>query len=388
MHLRLLAAPPLLAALLPAQPPTEGEVVRPAAAGWHAFEIHKSTAGVWYAHVAKVVPFYGADEVLVCDDLGQLSLLSVYSGKWTAHSVTCDGHWLAPSRPADVDPRVEGRELYAAGRSGSIHRITVDPRPFARFELRTVEIGHVAAEEFHTVLAGDLVAEHPGDELWAFAITGPLYELTPRSDAGDAFDLRRIAVLPGRVRDALLLPVASGTLVMAVSRSGDLLSLRASNGTVEQEVVTHESSGLGRIARRPRSREDAPEVLYVTRDDGVLLRLQRDATGGWQREVIFAGSQGLRGVAAGNFYADGREAVAVYGYGKRVQLVSRSAAGPWQLETIYGSDEQGHWLAVGELDGRNGTDELIATGFQGSVVLLSRPAGYGLAGPAVDRDDG
>ena len=33
-----------------------------------------------------------------------------------------------------------------------------------------------------------------------------------------------------------------------------------------------------------------------------------------------------------------------------------------------------------ELDGRNGTDELIATGFGAQVVLLSRPPGYGLPG--------
>jgi hypothetical protein len=39
---------------------------------------------------------------------------------------------------------------------------------------------------------------------------------------------------------------------------------------------------------------------------------------------------------------------------------------------------------VGELDGRNGTDELIATGFGADVVLLARPIGYGLAGAAVD----
>ncbi|MEZ5964246.1 MAG: hypothetical protein R3F56_10410 [Planctomycetota bacterium] len=375
------------ASTVAAQPVTEGEAVLPAARGWHAFRIHKSDVGIWYAHIAKVVPFYGANEVIACDDRGRLTVLSVYSGKWTAHDVTCDGQWLAPSRPADVDPRCPGREIYVAGKSGTLHRVTLDQQPFARFELRSVEIGHVAAEEFHTVLAADLRPDHPGDELWAFAIQGRLFELSPRGASGDAFDTRQIATLPGRVRDALVIPdrPQAAPLVLAVARSGDLLGLRAHAGGVEQRVVTHESSGLGRIARRVPAPGE-PEVVYVTRDDGVLLRLEARGND-WQREVIYVGSQGLRGVACGRFYADGREAVAVYGYGKRVQIVSRTGTDPWQVETVFGSDEQGHWLAVGELDGRNGTDELVATGFDGTVVLLTRPAGYALTNAAVERDD-
>jgi hypothetical protein len=41
--------------------------------------------------------------------------------------------------------------------------------------------------------------------------------------------------------------------------------------------------------------------------------------------------------------------------------------------------DKGHWLAAGELDGRNATDELVAAGYSGRVVLLARPPGYGLA---------
>src|SRR5262245_974808 len=122
----------VLPVLLAAQPPTEGEVVLPAGAGWHAFAIQQCTTGVWYAHVAKVVDAYGTPEVIVTNDQGQLLVLSVYSGKWTAHAVNPDGQWLAPSRPADVDPRVPGREIYAAGKAGNVHRIWLEPRPFAK----------------------------------------------------------------------------------------------------------------------------------------------------------------------------------------------------------------------------------------------------------------
>ena len=58
--------------------------------------------------------------------------------------------------------------------------------------------------------------------------------------------------------------------------------------------------------------------------------------------------------------------------------MSRAGAEPWRVETVFGSDDQGHWLTVGELDGRNGTDELVASGYGARMVLLSRPPGYGL----------
>lgn len=33
-------------------------------------------------------------------------------------------------------------------------------------------------------------------------------------------------------------------------------------------------------------------------------------------------------------------------------------------------------MCAGELDGRNGTDELVVTGYGGRIVLLARPPGY------------
>src|SRR5690606_14226605 len=299
-------------------------------------------------------------EVIVADDQGRVHVLTVYSGAWTARSVQPDGQWLALAPPADVDPRVPGAEVYVAGKAGNVHRIWVAPLPYGKFELRSVEIGHAAGEEFHAILAGDLVPHRPGDEAWAFAISGRVFELVPHGDDA-GFTMTEIARLPGRVRDALLL----GDRVLAVSRSGHLHELRATEAGLTDTVILHEASGLGRITRRPRTAPQQPEVVYVTRDDGVLLRLEEVGAGEWRREVVFVGSQGPRGVAAGRFHADPAvESVAVYGYGKRVQLVSRAGSAPWKVETIYAGPDQGHWLVAGELDGRNATDELIAAGLR------------------------
>src|SRR5687767_7303844 len=78
------------AAPLAAQSPAGGEVPLPAGEGWRAWRIHRSDAGVWYAHVDKAVPAYAAPEVVVTDDEGRHVVLTVYSGKWTAHACTPD----------------------------------------------------------------------------------------------------------------------------------------------------------------------------------------------------------------------------------------------------------------------------------------------------------
>lgn len=386
MRTSLPVAATILCAALPAQTVVESPL--PAADGWNAARIHASDGGIWYAYVGQVVPQYGPPEVVLCDDLGRVTVLSVYSGKWTPRSTVPDNQWLAPSAPADVDPRWPGREIYAGGRAGNLHRVVLVDKRAGGFELDSVEIGHVSGEEFHCLLAGELDPADEGDEVVAFGITGAVYAMTPdRRDgdlAGTHFVLTRVALLPGRVRDAVLVPGADGAspTIYGVSRSGQLLRMRLSRDELAHEVVAQEPMGLGRIARRD-------SILYVTRDDGLLLRFEPQPDGGLRREPIFAGDQGLRGVAAGRFFEDPeREGVAVYGYGKKVQIVSRAPGEPWRAETVYTDDDQGHWLAVGELDGRNGTDELVATGFGGTAVLVSRPPGYALPGVAVEPSEG
>lgn len=374
---------PLALVACGASPPPPAAASSPAAAvvvadGWRADLAHDSDEGVWYAKVDKVVAAHGANEVVVTDDAGRLTVLTVYSGQWTAHSAVGDGQWLAPTRAADVDPRVPGAELYAAGKGGSLFRVTLRPQPFGKFTVEAREVAHAPGEEFHAVVAGDFA---PGGqaELLLFGITGAVYAAL--ADGESAFALRRVASVNGRVRDVAIASAAAGEppVLYGASRSGELLALRHAPDGLAVEVALREDCGLGRVALAP----GRGDVVYATRDDGVLLRCERAADGSWRRAAIFAGEQGLRGVAAGRFFADGREAVAVYGYDRTVHLVSRPPGGAFAAEALLRAPQKGHWLAVGELDGRNGTDELVATGFDGEVFVLARAAGYGLPGAAL-----
>ncbi|MFN6196781.1 MAG: hypothetical protein ACK5BN_23510, partial [Planctomycetota bacterium] len=200
----------LVACQAPPAPAATAEAAAAAvvvADGWRADLAHDGDEGVWYAKVDKVVAAHGANEVVVTDDAGRFTLLTVYSGQWTAHSAVGDGQWLAPAHAADVDPRVPGAELYAAGKGGSLFRVTLRPQPFGKFSVEAREVAHAPGEEFHALVAGDFTPGGPA-ELLLFGISGAVYEALPDGEA--AFALRRVASVNGRVRDVVVAPAAAG----------------------------------------------------------------------------------------------------------------------------------------------------------------------------------
>jgi hypothetical protein len=379
--------------------PTQGEVPLPSADGWNAFLVHAADVGVWTVAVLPVFGLYGSPEIVGLDDLGRCTVLISYSGKWTPLQTVQEGEWFGPVVHADVDPAYAGRELYVGGKRGNVYQIR--PHATGGFDARIV--AHIAGEEVHTLAAADLSFDDPGDELLAFTHTGAVYALRP-GDPREEFAREHVAQLPGRARDALVIPAPHGgapSLAVA-NRAGEVALLKLGADGLKRRVILSESMGFGRIARRRMPADDRPvvgdlsppdaippEVLYVTRDDGLVLRLEETTPGGsWQREVVYAGPQGPRGLVSGRFDTDpGRETLAVFGYDKKVQILSRADDGSWNVETVFTDIDKGHWLAVGELDGRNGTDEIVSSGYSGRIVMLARPPGYGLVGVATDPDD-
>jgi hypothetical protein len=155
-----------------------------------------------------------------------------------------------------------------------------------------------------------------------------------------------------------------------VSRAGELTVHDANleNGVVALRV----ESGLGRVA------VGAGDVLYSISDDGVVWRSYEDG-GAWQSARIHVGSPGPRGIVAGRFTQPApREEIALFGYSTDVELLTRAADGSWSARTIFTDRDRGHWLRRAELDQRNGTDELVGSGYGGRVFVLARPPGYGL----------
>lgn len=359
--------------------PSQDEVPLPALAGWNASLVIRNDVGIWTVRSYQVWPNLACPEIVGLDDRGRMHVLTGYSGKWWSFQVVNDGRWLGGLAFEDVDPRISGAELYTGSQRGNLYQVV----PYRHATLDCRLIAHFPGREVHTVVAGDFDPTNAGRrELLAFTRPGALFRLTPTGEHG-RFEVAKLQDLDGRVRDAVVLP-GPDRAIATVSRAGWLALLRFTAAGPQWERVYGASTGMGRVAARP-PRAGEPLVLYTTLDDGRILRHQRIGEGSWKHETIYLGPQGPRGVAAGRFSADpGAETVAIFGYSKKVQLLTRQGAA-WQVETIFEDDAKGHWLARAELDGRNATDELLATGYGGRIVLLARPPGYGREEAAAKR---
>lgn len=356
--------------------PTEDEIPLPAFAGWNAsLVVDQGKVGVWTVGVLKIYPQFGCPEIAALDDRGRFHALWSYSGKWTPVSTVHDGKWLGGLVQADLDPRVPGVELYTGSQNGNLYQITTRLETFLDSRI----IAQLPGHEIHTLVGGELDLAHDGPELIAFTRPGKLARLTARSDGRDGFDVTVLAEIPGRVRDALVLPGgASPPEIVTAGRHGRVEILRLERDGPRWTTILEVPMGVGRVALAP-ARPGRPTVVYSTCDDGRVFRHEREGDA-WRNELVYAGPQGLRGIAAGRFDADANvETIAVFGYSKEVELLSRRA-GAWTRETLFVDRDKGHWLCAGELDGRNATDELVTSGYSGRVVLLARPPGYGLPG--------
>lgn len=356
---------------MPAVAPIEG-----AAAGWEATLVHESDSGIWNTGLLKCFPQYGFPEIYALDDKGRCSILVGYSGTYATNLALQDREWLGALEPVGLEMPAGEPEFYTGGKRGILYQC----RAHADGSFDTRVIARFPAEELHMLIGGDLDPASHGAELLAFTHPGHVYAVHAPTSPGEPFRTPRIATLAGRVRQTLLLPAEPGATprIAAACRSGEVLLLRLQGDSLEVRVLSEEPSGFGRLALAPGSKA-GHAILYATRDDGLVLRFEENPEGPWTREIVHAGPQGPRGIAAGRFYADPEvESVAVFGYSGRVELLSRRGREPWRSETIFVDRDKGHWLAAVELDGRNATDELLCSGYGKRVLLLARPPGYGL----------
>jgi len=348
--------------------PTQSEVLLSGAAdGWRAALVHDNgDVGIWTCAALPVFPQYATPEAVGLDDRGRCHVFVTYSGKWTPLTVLSDGAWLGGLTHGDLDPRQPGAELYTGGKLGRLYEV----RAHANGVLDGLLIGEVPGMEIHTMKIADW--RGMGDELLVFTRPGHLYR---GSFDGDArFMLEDLGDLPGRMRDAVVLPaLGGGPRLATVSRDGALRLLEFHDGEPSWTELHRLPMGRGRITARVSEGAIRGTVIYTTADDGRVFRHVEAADGNWSHETIYRGPQGPRGLVAGRFDPDPEvETVAVFGYSKDVTLLRRGADGGWTEELLFTDRDKGHWLAVGEFDGRNDTDELLLSGYGARLVMLAR----------------
>ncbi|MCB9834188.1 MAG: hypothetical protein H6807_17125 [Planctomycetes bacterium] len=372
---------------LPAGDPARGEIpLEGAAAGWNAFHLY--TSETWRLHTigaGLLSRANGSPQVVVMDEEGRTIILQGDSGKWAPHVVVQDEASMSAWAAGELDPRLPGAQIYLGGRSGRIFRVGTKGRGFVAEEIARIE-----GSSLSQFVLGEIDPARPGPELLIVTNDGPVFMALPEPGTVGSLAIERVCDLGTRCRDAVLLPGRGGKppRVAALLQTGEVTLLSFVGSEPKREILCDEPMSIARLARR-RVAEGEPEVVYVARVDGLILRFEEKREGGWERRPIYAGPSGPRGLAAGRFDADARtETVAVFGYSKKVQLLRRPPGASWQVETLFMDGGGGHWLTAAELDGRNATDELVAGGFGYHVFMLTRQPGQGLDGLAIDPDGG
>ncbi len=360
--------------------PRAEEVPLPAKNGWNAsLLLDIGRTGIWALGVFPVYPEYAVPEVIGLDDAGVAHVLVSYSGKWTPVRTVHDGRWLGAICQGDIDPRIEGPELYTGGQRGTLYQLTPHEGPTMSSRL----IARFPGREIHTILCGELDPRSEGREILVFTRPGALFRVRPAAKGG-TFETEKLQDLEGRYRDAVILPGKPGQTprIAGVTRAGKLCLLQLDSQGVRWKTLYQAPMGMGRLSLR---RSPGPIVLYASHDDGRILRFEEGKNGEWKTETIYLGPQGVRGVVSGRFHEDPEiESVAVFGYSKKVQLLHRKGTEAWKVETIFVDRDKGHYLAVAELDGRNSTEEIVGSGYGGRIFMLARPVGYGRPGIPTD----
>jgi hypothetical protein len=374
------------ASQLPAGDPATGEIPMPGAApGWSAFHLY--TSDTWRLHcigAGRFTGYHGSPQVIVLDEKGRCVILQSDSGKWIPQVAVDDGRACSAWASGELDPAVAGEEIYVGSTGGNLYQVVHSGKKGWQSTL----VATAEGASLSKLVIADLDPGRPGNEMLAFTNAGAVFDVVLPAAPGARFRFQPIGDLGSRVRDAVLLPGSSSRppRVAAILQDGEVALVTRTTTGIDRQALCREPMSLARIARRS-SRVVAgsagapkdPEVLYVARVDGLILRFTEGDGGAWVREIIYAGPQGPRGLAAGRFDADpSTETVAVFGYSKKVQILSRRPGEPWRADTVYTDPGGGHWLAAAELDGRNSTDELVGGGFSHHVFMVGREPGYGL----------
>ena len=135
--------------------PRTGETLLPTVAeDWQASLIHDNDGtGVWTVEAFDVFEEYATPEVVGLDDRGRVLVCVSYSGKWTPTPIIEDGRWLGGLEHGDLDPRIEGAELYTGGQNGRLFQVVAYPHGGLDYR----RIAAYPGREIHTLVGGDRI---------------------------------------------------------------------------------------------------------------------------------------------------------------------------------------------------------------------------------------
>ena len=223
----------------------------------------------------------------------------------------------------------------------------------------------------HAVLVADLDPTRAGLEGLSAGFDRQLSLLAPKSL--EQCSTRVLSNLPS---DAKGMAAFDGGVVLACAE-GQLVWVGPGDVGYRSRQLLLTGSGLARLA-------SGPEGLLMSSNDGRFYHVSLDATGQAQKREIYREPGGQKGRGAAwadlglpsapyqNGARDGGRCAVTAGYSG--QIVALRSLGRNQIETtvLHTDDAPLHHLAAGDILPEVPGDEIVAVGFSGRVLLISR----------------
>lgn len=331
--------------------------------GWTSFVAWQSECRFQGAAIGDADPRHPGLEGVGCDENGDVVLVRFDGAEPTAVRIYRHGAKLTGLLVADLDPEVEGPEIYASGAAraggggaivqlcvqadGASARVVAQDDGFVHAMAVLPAAGDHPAQLAAVTYAGHVLLASPGEKGWTTRIR---HREDPELGS-EGIKLKHVRA--GRIGDR-----GERTLVVA-AKSGRCLVLDADSRSAP-EVAHTEPGGIARLSPID------DRCVWLACNDGRVLRL-------WQHKKVWRTTQvhreidELRGVTTGDF---GEASLAICGYTGFCRLLVQNGRA-WDTRTIYADARNLHWIAGGDLIRGNDADEILLASESGRLVVLA-----------------
>lgn len=318
--------------------------------------------------VGDADPRHPGIEAVAVTNIGTVYVGGLDRGRPWSDSVYRHGGNMTGLIVADVDPTIDGREIYVGGgvvgeKRGEVVQLSLRS---GMWRSRSIWRGP------GFVHAIGLTTRGPSGALALIIPTyaGTLHTLAPHrsgewrdslvyrfAEAADSSDLM--------IKDLIVGPLGPHARAVAFCTKGGSLVLVDLDAPGRPQRLHHENGGIARLSLSSNN------AILASCNGGNLLRVHPTETG-WSVDTLFTETDQGRGVSAGRF-RDGTTTydVAIFGYPGYCRLLRNNGIG-WDVHNVFRDTDKAHWMVSADIVPGNDSEELVMGGYSGRLILLSR----------------
>jgi len=334
---------------------------------WRAHILWSSDEKIQAVAAGDADPRHAGIEALCVTNVGTVRIAGLEDGRPWSDSLYRHGSNMTGLVVADIDPTIDGNEVYVGGSVRGEKRGEVVQIAFisGTWRSRTIWRGPGFVHAFGVLKTG------PSSSALIVPTNAGTLHSVRRDRAGKWIDAEIFRFVAARdsadmqIKDLVIGRFGSRSRGALFCTKGGALVLVDLDTPGQYELVHREAGGIARIA----STMDGGALGSC--NGGNLVRVRfNDAV--WHVDTLFRETDQGRGVAFGKF-RDGTIVypVALFGYPGYCRLLRDNGIG-WDMHNVFRDVGKAHWMISVEMVPGNDSDELVLGGYSGRLLLVTR----------------